>query len=185
MPERKHISTPQTAILNFIQELKPGLKIEEEFHIGDRLRLDIYLPDIGCAIEYHGRQHFTFVKHFHKTLTNFQDMLARDKTKAEKCKELGIRLIVFSFEDKITKELVETIFNSPPLPNFADPTNQLETKKDIRLKQEKQRRQEKYKLSKTLTNKKPIDQKLKEQQKEYKRKEYRRVKELLKRNKEK
>ena len=106
MHNYKHISKPQTFILNIVKEMFPGQKIHEEWHLGDGLRLDIFLPDLGLGIEYHGEQHFKFIPYFHGTREKFLAAQERDLIKLEKCEELGIVCIVFSCNVKLTKEFV-------------------------------------------------------------------------------
>lgn len=58
-----------------------------------RQHLDIYLPDINFAIEFHGRQHFEPVDFFggEKALKRSRE---RDSRKAALCKQNGCRLII-------------------------------------------------------------------------------------------
>ena len=102
----KGISKKQELIYNVLSEMYPFYRIEEEFHIGERLRLDIFVPDLGLAVEYHGRQHYEFVPHFHITENAFEEAKRRDKRKREICEELGIVLIVFTYKEKLTEEYI-------------------------------------------------------------------------------
>lgn len=70
------------------------------------LRVDFYIESLNLAIEYDGRQHFHFVKRFHKTLKEFEDSIHRDKIKEKLLAEHGIRLIRISYKDKISKSYV-------------------------------------------------------------------------------
>lgn len=83
-----------------------GTQIVNEFQLGERLRLDLYLPAYKLGIEYHGRQHFYFSDLFYETAEDFKAAQARDERKIELCKERGIALVVFTFRDKLTPELV-------------------------------------------------------------------------------
>lgn len=49
------------------------------------------------AIEFNGRQHYQFVKFFHRKIENFHSQLYRDLIKAKLCDELGIELIVIPY----------------------------------------------------------------------------------------
>lgn len=65
------------------------------------LYVDFLIPNQRIAIEVHGRQHFEFVYHFHKTKANFFKAQARDRKKAEWLKLNDIDLIVLSDKDSV------------------------------------------------------------------------------------
>lgn len=75
-----------------------------------RQHLDIFIPKLSIAIEYHGRQHFEAVEHFggDKALIETKK---RDKNKRNKCLRNGIRLIEVN-ESYNFDELVELIESS-------------------------------------------------------------------------
>ena len=94
-PERK-ISAGQTAARERIKQLFGDQIVLEEFPIPkSKLRLDFFLPNIKLAIEYNGRQHDCFVKHFHGTMKGFLQSKQRDEEKASWCALNGIELIVW------------------------------------------------------------------------------------------
>ncbi|MGL5716014.1 hypothetical protein [Cetobacterium sp.] len=64
---------------------------------GFPLELDIYLPDIGLAFEFHGRQHRTD-----------EEQRERDKHKRKQCKTLEITLIEI-WTDTLTQDLYDII----------------------------------------------------------------------------
>jgi hypothetical protein len=57
------------------------------------LELDCYNPDLKIALEYNGKQHYTYTPHFHRSKKDFYSQVHRDDWKRNKCKELGIKLI--------------------------------------------------------------------------------------------
>lgn len=94
-PERK-ISAGQTATRERIEREFGNQTILEEFPIpNSKLRLDFFLPNIKVAVEYHGRQHEEFVKHFHGTKKKFMLAKMRDEQKAKWCKMNGIELVIW------------------------------------------------------------------------------------------
>jgi hypothetical protein len=94
-PQRK-ISAGQTATRARIEREFGNQTILEEFPIPkSQLRLDFFLPNIKVAVEYHGRQHDVFVKHFHGTLKKFQEAKRRDELKAKWCEINGIELVIW------------------------------------------------------------------------------------------
>jgi len=60
---------------------------------GKNLELDCYNERLGIAIEYNGRQHYSYTPHFHKSKKNFYSQVHRDDWKRKRCKEMGIKLI--------------------------------------------------------------------------------------------
>ena len=104
--KNKGVSRGQTALTNIMQKLMPGAHIVNEFHVGEGLRLDVYCPQYKLAVEYHGRQHFVHLYHFHETYEDFIRAQKRDDRKIELCKEQGIHLISFRYCDELTEDAV-------------------------------------------------------------------------------
>lgn len=102
----KKMSRGQAALVRQIKALIPGEEIIFEHPVGERLRLDIYIPRYQLAFEYHGRQHFFFSNHFHESRADYLNGVERDNRKMELCKEQGIALVVFRFNDELTEEAV-------------------------------------------------------------------------------
>ena len=57
------------------------------------LELDGYNEDLELAFEHHGRQHYEYVRRFHKSYSEFEAQVARDDRKRTVCEERGITLI--------------------------------------------------------------------------------------------
>lgn len=75
--------------------------------------LDIYVPQIGIAVEYMGQQHFEPLEFFGGE-PSFQLVIERDRKKAELCKNHSVELILVRFDEDIgsrAKEIAERIFN--------------------------------------------------------------------------
>lgn len=97
-------------ILSYLGENFPFLKIEEEYHIGENLCIDIYIPSLFVAIEIDGEQHDRFNSFFHNdSLLYFNKQLKRDKKKNYLCKMNNITLIRIKHNDK---RKPEEIFSS-------------------------------------------------------------------------
>jgi len=111
--KKRKMSRGQTAIVDILKKILPNEKIDFEHHIGERLLLDIYVPSYDLAIEYHGRQHFEFSAFFHKSEIDFELSQERDERKIELCKELGITLVIFRYNDVLNEDTVfERILHS-------------------------------------------------------------------------
>lgn len=116
--QKKKSSRGQSALTAVMQKLLPSEKIVNEYHIGDRLRLDVYCPSYKLAAEFHGRQHFYYTERFFDSKYEFEEAVKRDEKKAALCKEQGIALVVFRYNDLLTEEsvysrMLEAIRNSP------------------------------------------------------------------------
>ena len=73
---------------------------------GVLLEFDIYVPKYRLLIEYNGRQHYEFVRFFHKTLTRFRKQKRRDRQKACLARANGYRLVVIKYDEPITKQYI-------------------------------------------------------------------------------
>lgn len=104
--KHRKMSRGQAALTSIMKKLLPGEKIVNEHHIGDRLKLDVYCPKYKLAAEYHGRQHFFYTQRFFESKCDFEEAQKRDLKKIERCKELGIALIVFRYNDLLTEQSV-------------------------------------------------------------------------------
>lgn len=78
----------------FLKHTFPAFPIEEEYHIGNRLRLDFYIPGLFTAFEVDGDPHNELVGLFHTgEEKKFQEARARDRKKDEWCKDNNIHLV--------------------------------------------------------------------------------------------
>lgn len=102
----RKLSKGHAALTEIMRRLLPGEEIINEYHVGERLMLDVYCPSYKLGAEYHGRQHFFYTDMFHKDRHDFEAGVARDERKMELCKEQGIALIVFRFTDDLTDDSV-------------------------------------------------------------------------------
>jgi hypothetical protein len=104
--KKRKMSRGQAAVVDILRKVLPNEKIEFEHHVGNRLLLDIYIPTYKMGIEYHGRQHFDWVRFFHNSYEEFEEAVERDIQKEIKCRELGITLVVFRYDDKLTEDFI-------------------------------------------------------------------------------
>lgn len=76
--------------------------LRNEVSGGDNnLELDCFNEDLRLAVEYNGRQHYEFIKFFHKNKEAFLNQKYRDDMKRRLCKERGICLIEVPYTIKI------------------------------------------------------------------------------------
>jgi hypothetical protein len=118
---RKKMSRGQTALTAAMQKLLPGEKIVNEYHIGDKLKLDVYCPKYEIAAEFHGRQHYYYTSRFFESKYDFEEAIKRDEKKEQWCIDNGVALIVFRYNDSLTEQsvfdrLLEAIRSNPYKP---------------------------------------------------------------------
>lgn len=118
---KKKTSRGQAALTDVMKKLFPNQEIINEYHIGDRLKLDVYCPAYKIAAEFHGRQHFYYTKRFFSSKEDFIEAQRRDVKKAEMCEKLGIILVVFRYNDSLSEQsvydrLLDAIRNSDFIP---------------------------------------------------------------------
>lgn len=106
-PVKEFISKGAKGLLVILREVFPHQKILTEYHVGEGLRLDYYLPSLQIGVEYHGRQHFEMVQHFHGNLDGFYNSKLRDARKIELCDQLGVTLVHYDYRDQLNYDLVK------------------------------------------------------------------------------
>lgn len=101
-----HVSRGQGALTKIMAKLLPGEEIVTEYPLANRLRLDVYCPRYKLAAEYHGRQHFVYTPFFHGDKQGFYESQSRDEQKEDLCRELGIALVIFRYNDNLYEDAV-------------------------------------------------------------------------------
>lgn len=145
---RKKMSRGQTALTNIMKKLLPGEEVINEYHIGDRLKLDVYCPKYSIAAEYHGRQHFYYTSRFFESKYDFIEAQKRDEKKVQYCKDNGIALVVFRYNDSLTEQsvydrILEAIRNS----SVADVKQEKKSVVNSSFYQEAKKKNSEYKKS--------------------------------------
>jgi very-short-patch-repair endonuclease len=160
--QKKKSSRGQSALTSVMKKLLPGEKIVNEHHIGERLRLDVYCPSYRLAAEFHGRQHFFYTERFFDSKYEFEEAIKRDEKKAALCKEQGIALVVFRYNDLLTEESVYHRLLEALRSNGWSP-KQSKNKKSITsdpfyIKQQELRRQKSKEMYRAIKEKKKKDE---------------------------
>jgi len=103
----------ETSLSRIVQELLPGQVIQRHARPDwlEGLELDIYLPELGLAIEYQGQQHFHPIEAWggQEALEKLQE---RDARKAGICNERGIRLTTVDYTEPLTREHIRHVLQS-------------------------------------------------------------------------
>lgn len=157
---KKKTSRGQSALTKVMQKLFPGQKIINEYHLGEKLRLDVFCPEYKIGAEFHGRQHFYYTKRFFDSKYDFEQAQKRDLKKIELCKQNGITLVVFRYNDDLSEQavydrLLEAIRMSPLVPREQKKNKKSITHNKIyqeRKKQHNERKKDLYKKMKSRKN---------------------------------
>lgn len=104
--KKRKMSRGHSSLYDILKKLIPNQPIINEYHIGNRLKLDIYCPKYKLALEYHGKQHFYYTGMFHASKEDFVESQKRDEFKSKWCVDNGVSLIVFRYDDGLTEESV-------------------------------------------------------------------------------
>lgn len=104
------------------------------------------ISGVSYMIEYNGEQHYTWCKHFHSTIEEFEGQLRRDKNVRDYCTSNSIILIeipyIYKSQDQINdildriilnKECVEDVITIPPINYYRTKKDREEAIKDGRL----------------------------------------------------
>lgn len=67
---------------------------------GYALELDGFNDKLKLGFEYNGRQHYSHVKKFHKTIEDFYQQQVRDSHKEIMCKNAGVTVVVIPYTVK-------------------------------------------------------------------------------------
>lgn len=100
--------TSETLLYIIVSNLFPDLEILRH-HRPDWLQgleLDIFIPDLGLALEYQGQQHFHPIEAWggEEALIGLQE---RDQRKASICEDRGVTLIAFDYTEPLIREYVK------------------------------------------------------------------------------
>lgn len=94
----------------FILEEITNLKFSPNRKVVKGKELDGYNSSLGLAFEYHGEQHYRFIKHWHRSIAGFERQANRDRELRLECQKQGIKLIEIPyFYASNRKQLVEYI----------------------------------------------------------------------------
>lgn len=95
--------TSETILYYIIKDLYRDKNVHRHYRpkFMNGLELDIYIEDLKIAIEYQGIQHYKPVKHWGGDEA-YRKLIIRDTLKKKRCRELGIRLIYFKYDEEIS-----------------------------------------------------------------------------------
>jgi hypothetical protein len=142
----RKMSRGAAALTGLFKQLMPGQKIMNEYHVGERLLLDVFCPHYNIGAEYHGSQHFSYTSFFHENKDDFIKAQIRDERKIELCKQQGITLVVFRYNDTLNEDIVSARILDAIRDSNLEPTKNMAKKKkpknEFYEKQQQKRREE-------------------------------------------
>ncbi|MER2008895.1 MAG: hypothetical protein ABS939_15705 [Psychrobacillus sp.] len=89
-----------------LEHLFPYQKIVEEEPIGN-LSIDLLLPHLNIAFEFHGVQHSAYSEFFYKTKQDFAHAKDNDWVKSEMLESKNISLVVIYHDEKLSINLIK------------------------------------------------------------------------------
>ncbi|OPL10284.1 MAG: hypothetical protein AVO34_11375 [Firmicutes bacterium ML8_F2] len=97
----------ETELYRIVQELYSDKEVIHHYRADwlEGQEIDIFIPSLKLAIEYHGIQHYEPVEVW-GGIEGLKKTKERDEQKAEKCRQQGIVLVIFSHNEKITKQTI-------------------------------------------------------------------------------
>lgn len=95
---------------HILHHMFPSSVIQPEYTIGG-LRLDFHLPTLSLGFEFDGVQHKEFNAFFYASKEDFQRAQGRDYSKSEMCESLGIAIVRFAHDEKLSIALVKAKIN--------------------------------------------------------------------------
>lgn len=104
--KEEYVSNPEKETCKALERAfgKPFVRDRPDFLrnplTGKNLELDCYNKELGIAAEYNGPQHYYYPNFTGQSYKEFQDQIARDNFKLDKCDENGVYLITVPYKVK-------------------------------------------------------------------------------------
>lgn len=95
-------SKGEKEIRKVLEKYNIKFKSEKTFKETGLYKYDFYIDPLNVLVEFDGKQHFSFIPYWHKTLNGFAEQTSRDQRKDEFALKSGIKLIripYFQFDD--------------------------------------------------------------------------------------
>lgn len=106
------VSEGQYKLKRLLKKVFPQFCFEEEYCIGEGLRLDFFCKKLSLAFEFDGAQHEDFSLFFHKDKDAFEQQKQRDKRKERWARLNDVTLIRVRKEDLTEQILKNKIYEA-------------------------------------------------------------------------
>jgi len=138
-------SEPQRYLFELVKQIYSEYEVVYELFIPDlNQRFDIFVLELGIAIEYDGEQHEKFNEFFHKDVNGFIESKKLDNSKEIFCEENGIKMVRLNgYVFDINKNKLNDIIKDVEYPEEDFCIDILRYRSE-RLEKDKERRHEKY-----------------------------------------
>lgn len=99
----------ESELYGLVRDLFPDYQVLREASPAwlGRMRIDIYVPDLGLAVEHQGEQHYRPISAFGGEDAH-RKVVERDELKRRLCAENGVEVVDFRFDAPITKASVKS-----------------------------------------------------------------------------
>ena len=172
---RKIKSQGEEILFDFLREIYPNIIIKKQHPIGERLFLDVYIPELSLGFEYDGIQHSQACAFFHKNHDFFLRGQILDDKKDNICATKGINLIRIGYENVLSKDFILNEIEK------IGPGKENVTDEDKNIKQmQKEYNKEKYKKFKDNQNKSEYKKLIKKKNQELRKELYSQLKSMKK-----
>lgn len=101
----------ETLLARLVTELYPSTVREKTFDWLGLQRLDIFVPNLRLAIEFHGEQHYEAIERF-GGIAKLEKQKQLDTTKRDLCYQNGIILVEWPYWVKIERNMVQEILEA-------------------------------------------------------------------------
>lgn len=138
-------SKPQRHLHAVLSEVYPQYDIVYEQLIPQlNQRIDIFVKELGVAIEYDGQQHFQYVEFFHRDFEGYHDAIKLDKTKERFLADNGIKLLRLAGDVyDIDKNKLRNLLDKVPYPD-SEYSTEIFKVENPQLEKARQFRRERY-----------------------------------------
>ena len=103
---KRTISYGNDKMMSLLKKMFPHYTIKQEYHIGEKLRLDAYIKELNIGFEYDGIQHFRYTPQWHCSKAGFIRAQERDDRKNILCIRQRITLIRVKYNEDLTEVLL-------------------------------------------------------------------------------
>ena len=131
---KKTKSEGEEILFTLLRQVYPKLSIKRQHPVGERLHLDLYIPNLNLGFEFDGIQHMEQSDFFHKNRDAFISGQLLDDKKDNLCANQGIHLIRINHKENLCKSiLVEKIKEVGSGPGTEKQTSFLSFKDKVKM----------------------------------------------------
>ena len=135
---------------NLTRKLYPKYNVIHEQYIPElNMRYDIFVVELGIAIEFDGIQHDKYVEFFHGSVENYFDAIKKDISKDEWSRDNGIKMIRIKTTDGYDLNTFKKLIEETEYPEADYNPAVLDKPERKDLARAREYRKERYRSTKT------------------------------------